>query len=157
MRPRNAPRNALPSGIGWSGFHPARSVTVTLVPLLELNRGQWRAAVDQLVAAAAEEPEPHYRLFPELEVAVALSRLDPRGGMDEVRSMVASALADAETAGCRRCATDTACRGAEALARVGDLAVARSLLEDWHRAGGGYGQPPLLPTGLGGVAHRVWG
>ena len=120
-----------------SGFHPARSVTVTLVPLLQLNRGEWREAVNQLAAAAAEEPEPHYRLFPELEVALALSRLDPRGGMDEVRRMVAAALADAETAGCRRCATDTACRGAEALVRVGDVAVARSLLENCRTPGEG--------------------
>src|SRR5207245_253882 len=81
-----------------------------------------------LRAAAAQEPEPHYRLHAHLERAVALARLDPRHAGDEVAAGVADALADAQRADCRRCVNEATVRGAEAMARIGRLDEADRLL-----------------------------
>src|SRR5262249_43395977 len=56
----------------------------------------------------------------------------PHHGAEEVREALAAALADAETAGCERCLTESTARAAEALARIGDPDRARSLLARTH-------------------------
>ena len=120
-------------------FGPSRAFTVILPHLVELARGDWRRAVDGLRASAAAEPDPHYRQHAHRERAAALARLDPHHGAEEVREALAAALADAETAGCERCLTESTARAAEALARIGDPDGARSLLARTH-------VPPPTPT-----------
>ena len=110
-------------------FGPARALTVALPHLIELTRGEWRRAIEGLRESAAAEPDPHYRLHAHKERAAALAYLDPHGAGEEVRDAVAAALADADQARCDRCLAETAARGAEALARIGDAAAARSLLD----------------------------
>ena len=112
-----------------AGFRSARSFSIVLPHLVELSRGDWRDAVEGLRASAAREPEPHYRQHAHRERATALARLDPANAASEVRDAVGAALADAETAACRRCLAEATCRGAEALARVGQTDAARALLD----------------------------
>ena len=109
-------------------FGPARALTVALPHLIELTRGEWRRAIEGLRESATAEPDPHYRLHAHKERAAALAHLDPHNAGEEVRDAVAAALADADQARCDRCLAETAARGAEALARIGDAAAARSLL-----------------------------
>jgi DNA-binding CsgD family transcriptional regulator len=109
-------------------FGPARAHNVVIPHLIALSRGDWRAAVEALRAAAEQEAEPHYRLGAHLERAAALARLDPRRAGAEVTAEVADALDDAERAGCRRCLTEVTLRGAEAMARIGRPDDARRLL-----------------------------
>jgi DNA-binding NarL/FixJ family response regulator len=112
-----------------AGFRSSRSFSLVLPHLVELSRGDWRAAVQGLGAAAAGETEPHYRQHAHRERATALARLDPVHAASEVRDSVDAALADAEVAACRRCLAEATCRGAEALARVSQTDAARSLLD----------------------------
>jgi DNA-binding NarL/FixJ family response regulator len=109
-------------------FGPSRAVIVVVSHLIELSRGDWRRAVDRLGQSAAAEADPHYRLNAYIEQAAALAVLDPEA-RDRIRRAVEGALADADQAGCGRCLAETAARGAEALARLGDVTGARSLLE----------------------------
>jgi DNA-binding CsgD family transcriptional regulator len=110
-------------------FSPARAHSVVVQHLIALSTSDWRAAVEGLRAAAGREAEPHYRLHAHLERASALARLDPRREAREVADGVAEALADAERAGCRRCQTEAAVRGAEAMARIGRAEDAVRLLD----------------------------
>jgi DNA-binding CsgD family transcriptional regulator/tetratricopeptide (TPR) repeat protein len=98
---------------------PVRAFGVILAGLLELSAGNWRTGVDRLRDAAAAEPNPHFRLQAHVELASALSRLDPGDSSAAVREAVTSALADADTAGCRRCRTETLVRCSHALSRTG--------------------------------------
>ncbi|MGO4604624.1 AAA family ATPase [Terrabacter sp. 2YAF2] len=111
-----------------SELRPARAFSVILPRLIELQRGDWRRAVDGLGEAADEEREPHYRLQAHMERAAALAWLDPGHTSADVRAAVGWARADAASAGCLRCGTEAALRGAEALARVGDVPEAHALL-----------------------------
>ena len=110
-------------------FSPARAHDVVVQHLIALSTGDWRTAVEGLRTAAEREGEPHYRLHAHLERASALARLDPRHAGLEVAAGVAEALADAERAGCRRCRTEAAVRGAEAMARIGRTGEAERLLD----------------------------
>ena len=110
-------------------FSPARAHGVVVQHLIALSTSDWRAAVEGLRAAAEREAEPHYRLHAHLERASALARLDPRREAQEVAKAVLEALADSERAGCRRCRTEAAVRGAEAMARIGRAEDAAQLLD----------------------------
>jgi DNA-binding NarL/FixJ family response regulator len=113
-----------------SELRPARAFSVILPQLIELQRGDWRRAVDGLGEAADEEREPHYRLQAHMERAAALAWLDPGHASADVRAAVGWAQADAASAGCRRCGTEAALRSAEALARIGDVPEAQALLSE---------------------------
>jgi DNA-binding NarL/FixJ family response regulator len=119
-------------GARLTEFGPGRTYLVTLPSLVEATTGDWRKAVAMLEVAAEREPEPHYRLHAHLERAAALARVDPDHASDEVHEAVAAALADGRTATCRRCLTEATVRGAEALARVGSLTGAESLISSAH-------------------------
>jgi DNA-binding NarL/FixJ family response regulator len=108
-------------------YGPARALTVVLPNLLELSRGDWRRAIDGLRQSGEDEPDPHYRLNAHIERAAALAYLEPAGG-EEVRAAADRARADAEQARCGRCLVEVTARGAEALARVGDVVAARRML-----------------------------
>jgi DNA-binding CsgD family transcriptional regulator len=116
-------------------FSPARAHSVVVQHLIALSTGDWRAAVAGLRTAAEREAEPHYRLHAHLERASALARLDPRREAQELTQGVLEAIADAERAGCRRCRTEAAVRGAEAMARIGRAEDAARLLDRSMRIG----------------------
>lgn len=123
----NIARECLVLGTRLADFGPARAFFVVLPHLVELTRGDWRLGVEGLVEAARAEMDPHYRQHAHRERATACARLDPRHTADDVRTAVVAAVADAEAAACRRCLAETTVRGAEALARIGDLDRAGSL------------------------------
>lgn len=109
-------------------FRPSRAFSIILPHLIELSRGDWRRAVDGLQGAAREESDPHYRLHAHLERALALARIEPRRHAAQARAALDGARRDADSAGCRRCASEVLARGAEALARIGDSTAAEELL-----------------------------
>jgi hypothetical protein len=76
-------------GARLTGFGPGRNYLVTLPSLVEVTTGDWRKAVAMLGVAAAQEPEPHYRLHAHLERAAALARVDPDHAEEEVHESVA--------------------------------------------------------------------
>ena len=121
-------RDCVALGMRLEEFRPSRTFALVLPHQLELLRGDWRTAVDGLRAAAAVETDPHYRQSAHRERATVIARLDPSNGAEEVRDAVAEAMQDAQSAACVRCQAETFVRGAEALARIGDQAGARSLV-----------------------------
>jgi DNA-binding CsgD family transcriptional regulator len=93
----------------------------------------WRAAAAAVLAAAAEEPDPHYRLRNPLTVALWLARLgvdedEALGHADDARSMAAAAR-------CVACGRDVEVGVAEIFARFGRLADARDALARWDAVG----------------------
>jgi DNA-binding CsgD family transcriptional regulator/tetratricopeptide (TPR) repeat protein len=122
-------RECLLLGRRLGEFSPARAFGITIPALVELSRGDWRGAVEDLRERAAAEQDPHDRMHAHLEGASALARLEPEHAQGDVRLGVAAALADAQAAGCRRCLAEVTVRAGEALARVGDLEAARKLVE----------------------------
>jgi DNA-binding CsgD family transcriptional regulator len=107
---------------------PARAFSLVLPHVIHLSTGDWLAAVEGLALAARDEPDPHYRLHPHLERAVGMARLDPDRAAEAVHTDVELALASVAKAGCRRCESECLTRGAEALARIGDLEQSAMLL-----------------------------
>jgi DNA-binding NarL/FixJ family response regulator len=122
-------RECVSLGTRLEEFRPSRTFALVLPHQLELLRGDWRTAVEGLRAAAAAEPDPHYRQHAHRERATVIARLDPNHGADDVRESVAEALQDAQSAGCVRCQAEAFVRSAEALARIGDPASARALVK----------------------------
>lgn len=105
-----------------------------LVPyLLGMMTSDWRAAVDGVLAAGAEEPDPHYGLRYHLAAAVWLARLGLLGDDALVHANTARSLAVA--AGCVACARDTDVELVEVFARFGRLADARDALARWDAIG----------------------
>lgn len=109
-------------------FGPARAFSIVMPHLLEVSRGDWRQALARLAAAAEAEEDPHYRLHAHLERAVVMARLDPGASGSEVRREIDRARSLAERAGCRRCIGEVFARGAESMARIGDVGAADELL-----------------------------
>ena len=116
-------------GVRLVEFGPSRAFAIALPYQIEVSRGDWRRAVDGLRTAAASEPDPHYRLQAHMERAVALALVDPLAAVDEIGEAVSASLADAEASRCERCGAEATARGAEALARSGDVTGARALLD----------------------------
>jgi DNA-binding CsgD family transcriptional regulator len=105
-----------------------------LVPyLLGMMTSDWRGAVDGVLAAGAEEPDPHYGLRYHLAAAVWLARLGLLGDDALVHADTARSLAVA--AGCVACARDTDVEVVEVFARFGRLADARDALARWDAVG----------------------
>ena len=116
-------------GVRLVEFGPSRAYAVALPFRIAVSRGDWRGAVDGLRTAAATEPDPHYRLQAHMERAVALALVDALAAVDEIGEAVSASLADAEASRCERCGAEATARGAEALARSGDVTGARALLD----------------------------
>ena len=134
-------------GVRFGGFRPARAFSFILPNLIELSTGDWRAAAAGLEAAAADEPNPHYRLHARLSRAAAVARLDPRRGASDVVLDVRRALRDAVQSGCVRCRGEVLTRGSEALARVGRVTRAGHLARTAR----------ALPRAGVNRAMRLWG
>jgi DNA-binding CsgD family transcriptional regulator len=96
-----------------------------LRPGITVSRGDWRAGITGLQADIDREPDPHYKLGIQQEIATWLARLAGSGEREEVRAQIASARANLAAVGCPRCGRELALRSAEALARIGDLDAAR--------------------------------
>ena len=116
-------------GVRLVEFGPSRAFAIALPFQIAVSRGDWRRAVEGLRTAAATEPDPHYRLQAHMERAVALALVDPLIAADEIGEAVSASLVDAEASRCERCIAEATARGAESLARSGDLAGARALLD----------------------------
>jgi DNA-binding CsgD family transcriptional regulator len=93
----------------------------------------WQAAVAAVLAAAEEEPDPHYRLRNPLTVALWLARL----GVDEDQALghAKEARSLAAAARCVACGRDVEVGVAEVFARFGRLADARDALARWDAVG----------------------
>ena len=127
---RTVERECSTLGIRLAEFHPARSFMLLLPHMIELVTGDWQRAMDGLAAAAAAERDPHYRQHAHRERAAAFARLDPEHAGEQVHDAIDAALADAAVGGCRRCRDESTARSAEALARIGDVEAARSLISE---------------------------
>ena len=93
----------------------------------------WQAAVDGILAAGADEPDPHYGLRYPLAVAVWLARLGVHG--DAALDNADSARRLAVAAGCVACGRDTDVAIAEVYARFDRLSDARDALARWDAVG----------------------
>jgi hypothetical protein len=93
----------------------------------------WQAAVDEILAAGADEPDPHYGLRYPLAVAVWLARLGVHG--DAALDNADSARRLAVAAGCVACGRDTDVAIAEVYARFDRLSDAREALARWDAVG----------------------
>ena len=112
-------------------YCPARAISVVVTHLVDHSLGPWQRAARGLLDAAAAEADPHYRLHAWLERASMLARLDPRRSAADVRASVARARADAADGGCGRCRLEVSARAVDAVARLGDLTLAGSMLDEW--------------------------
>ena len=100
---------------------------------LAMFTSDWQAAADAILAAGAEEPDPHYGLRYPLAVAVWLARLGIRG--DDATENADAARRLAVAAGCVACGRDTDVAIAEVYARFDRLADARGALARWDAVG----------------------
>ena len=100
---------------------------------LQMMTSDWRKAVDAVLAAGAEEPDPHYRLRYHLAAAVWLARLGIGG--DEALDHADTARSLAVAAGCVACARDTDVEVVEVFARFDRLSDARDALARWDAVG----------------------
>lgn len=109
--------------IGQSGRY--LSEMRSLRPAIAVSAGDWRTGIVQLRADMEREPDPHYQLGIQQEIAVWLARLGGHEDVEEVRRMLAEARTSLAAVGCPRCGRELALRGAEVLARIGDWEGAR--------------------------------
>lgn len=109
--------------IGQSGRY--LSEMRSLRPGITVSTGDWRFGIEQLRADIAREPDPHYQLGIQQEIAVWLARLGSESDIAEVRQMLNDAHASLAAVGCPRCGRELALRSAETLARIGDPEPAR--------------------------------
>jgi DNA-binding CsgD family transcriptional regulator len=101
--------------------------------MVSASRGEWRPAVAALAAQIGESPEPHLRLNVRMMHLPTLVRFSgrPEG---ELADWLTAMREDAEAAACERCWWQSTLLGAEARARVGDVAAARAALAEWDAA-----------------------
>ncbi|GAA6527683.1 AAA family ATPase [Intrasporangium sp. DVR] len=99
--------------------------------VIEASSTDWRTAVESLRQQADHHENPHYRIILRQRAALWSARFAPADTRDLVVELVDSADADARSAGCVRCGADLHVIGAEALARVGEVAATRRLLRAW--------------------------
>jgi DNA-binding CsgD family transcriptional regulator len=100
---------------------------------LAMLTSDWRSAADAILAAGAEEPDPHYGLRYPLAVAVWLARLGIDG--DDAITHADTARRLAATAGCVACRRDTDVAIAEVYARFDRIADAKGALARWDAVG----------------------
>lgn len=96
--------------------------------LIELSVGDWQAAVDGLGERADGERDAHARIRVCYWLASAVAHLAPATSGDAVERRLRQAAWDVEESGCRRCGDELALRGADALARCRQVALASEWL-----------------------------
>ena len=100
---------------------------------LSMARSDWRAAIAAILAAAEDEPDPHYRLRHHHVVAVWLARLGVGG--EEALGHAGQARSLAAAAGCVGCGRDVEIGVAEVFIRFDRLPDARHALARWDSVG----------------------
>ena len=126
-----AETDRLASRVGDQGRVRDRSRLVTYQ--LAMLTSDWRAAADAILAAGAEEPDPHYGLRYPLAVAVWLARLGIDA--DDAITHADTARRLAVAAGCVACGRDTDVAIAEVYARFDRIADARAAIARWDAVG----------------------
>jgi DNA-binding CsgD family transcriptional regulator len=122
---------------------------------IALERGQPWTALERLERETAEEPNPHQRIAFHEDLAVWNARLRGPAAASAVREQVAAGQACAEAAGCPRCGAELLLLSAEALARVGECAVAQSMLTRWDSRGvQPHEEDSLLRSHAGALAEK---
>ncbi|MGH2766962.1 MAG: LuxR C-terminal-related transcriptional regulator, partial [Actinomycetota bacterium] len=132
----------VPSAFGLSRI---RAATIAA------SRGDWRRALDDL-REAQNDASPHYRANVRFRLFVPLARLQGPRAAEEIRTCLDGALQDARSVGCRKCGSEIAVRGAEALARSGLVDEARVALSAWEEANP---HPPPLAAFFGVSARAA--
>jgi DNA-binding CsgD family transcriptional regulator len=97
---------------------------------IDASRGDWRGSVESIAASIAAEPDPHFRLVIRLLHVWLVGRF-AASSVRELSALLIPMAEDAEQAGCGRCLWESVLHGAEAQARVGDIAGAQEALERW--------------------------
>lgn len=98
---------------------------------IALHRDDWREALRPFERFADETATTHGGIKYHAVVAWWLARVGGGALEDEVVLRLEKGRTAAEATGCLRCAADLRLMGAEALARVGRLEAARTLLDEW--------------------------
>ena len=114
-----------------ASFDTADTWLCGLREVIEASSANWRTAVESLRRQADRHQNPHYRIILWQRAALWSARFAPADTGDLVVALLDSADTDTQAAGCVRCAADLHVIGAEALARVGEVASARRLLRAW--------------------------
>lgn len=94
-----------------------------------LMTDRWQDSFERLDRPAATLL-PHTRLQQHELVAQAIARIDPLRYKDAVKEHTLRSLADARSAGCRRCLSEAQLVGADSLARAGWVDLAEAALRD---------------------------
>jgi DNA-binding CsgD family transcriptional regulator len=100
---------------------------------VEASRSDWRDNVAQIEQAIAAEPDPHFRLVIRLLHVWLVGRF-AAPSRDRLTALLRPMAADAKLAGCGRCRWESVLHGAEAQARIGDIAGAQAALQRWDSA-----------------------
>jgi len=99
--------------------------------IIDASLTDWKRAVQALREEAERQPNPHCRLAVRQRAAMCLARFAPQETPEAVVELLMAADADAVAAGCVRCLWELRVISAELYARVGELARAVALLEQW--------------------------
>lgn len=99
--------------------------------LISASRGDWTRVTGILTDLIEHEGDAHLRLGHRAALASHLARFAGERAAARVDAELAAAAADADEAGCERCRWESVLAGAEARARIDDVAGARSALETW--------------------------
>jgi DNA-binding CsgD family transcriptional regulator len=94
------------------------------------SRGDWRGNVAEIAHAIGAEPDGHYRLVIRLLHVWLVGRFASLT-TNELAALLRPMATDADAAGCGRCLWESVLHGAEAQARIGDLAGAEESLVRW--------------------------
>lgn len=120
------------------------------------SRGDWRHNVGEIERAIAAEHDRHFRLVIRLLHVWLVGRF-AAPTVAQLSSLLEAMSDDADGAGCGRCLWESVLHGAEAQARIGDVAGARVSLERWDAAHAApHGGPAARRAYIGGLLemHR---
>lgn len=105
-----------------------------LLPLINASRNSWQDALRDLLILVRAETNPHRRLRLRHWTALVASRFAGADSSDLVLEQVRAGTADADEAGCARCAGDLCLSSVETLSRIGALDLATDKLLLWDAA-----------------------
>ena len=120
-------------GLGSSTRRPVSWVRGGLRGLIEATRDNWQAGIQRLQRDCEVEQDPHGRLRLHHWIALCAARYGGEDQRDLVRGHLASALEDAEAAGCVRCGRELQLKAAELHARFGDAEQTARAIAEWRR------------------------
>jgi DNA-binding NarL/FixJ family response regulator len=107
--------------------------TQRVAALIAVERGDWRAGIETVERAIADEPDRHLHIDLREAAATTLARVAPEREQERILAHLRHAQADAGAVGCRRCSGELLLVGAELLARIDRLDEARAALAEADR------------------------